>query len=52
MINKVQELTKISISQGQKNSLSHRIGDVDGVYRCVKCEMGSWNTWKESCPVK
>jgi hypothetical protein len=50
MTNNIQNLVSISIAQGKENSRTHFIGDVDGVYRCVNCEIGSWNAWKEACP--
>lgn len=31
------------------NASSHRIGNVDGVARCIDCEIGSWNAWKADC---
>lgn len=52
MINNIQNLANISMVEGQENSRTHFIGDVDGVYRCVKCEIGSWNSWKSPCPVR
>ena len=51
MLNNIQNLANISINEGQANSRSHIIGDVDGVYRCINCEIGSWNAWKMVCPV-
>jgi hypothetical protein len=30
---------------------THVIGIVDECYRCVNCEIGSWNAWKSPCPV-
>jgi hypothetical protein len=32
------------------NSMSHDIGAVDDCYRCIHCEVGSWNAWKFICP--
>jgi hypothetical protein len=31
------------------NAKSHVIGIVDDCYRCINCEIGSWNAWKEMC---
>jgi hypothetical protein len=31
------------------NADSHDIGNVDGVARCVRCEIGSWNAWQSPC---
>lgn len=33
----------------QANSNSHRIGNIDGVARCIRCEIGSWNAWQKGC---
>lgn len=43
-----------SMSEAEKtaNVRSHHIGVVDDCYRCVDCEMGSWNTWKKFCPAR
>ena len=35
----------------QANDASHQIGVVDDCYRCLDCEIGSWNAWKMACPV-
>ena len=51
MLNNIQNLANISIVEGQENSRSHIIGNVDGVARCINCEIGSWNAWKIICPV-
>lgn len=32
-----------------RNANSHVIGVVDDCYRCIHCEIGSWNAWKEYC---
>ena len=42
-------LRELSESEKLANAASHQIGTVDGVYRCVHCEIGVWNAWKESC---
>ena len=39
----------ISATDVRNNSNSHSIGNVDGVRRCIYCEIGSWNAWKELC---
>jgi hypothetical protein len=39
----------VSIANRKANSYSHIFGNVDGVNRCINCEIGSWNSWKESC---
>ena len=31
------------------NAASHSIGVVDDCYRCINCEIGSWNAWKQPC---
>ena len=49
MLNNIQNLANISIVEGQENSRSHIIGNVDGVARCINCEIGVWNSWKEQC---
>lgn len=33
----------------EANAASHFIGNIDGVARCLDCEIGSWNAWKEAC---
>ena len=33
----------------EANAASHWIGNIDGVARCVDCEIASWNAWKERC---
>ena len=34
------------------NANSHWISVVDDCYRCVDCEIGSWNAWKQYCPAQ
>ena len=34
------------------NANSHCIGVVDDCYRCIDCEIGSWNAWKEYCSAR
>ena len=31
------------------NAASHVIGVVDDCRRCINCEIGSWNAWKQPC---
>ena len=31
------------------NAASHYIGVVDDCYRCIYCEIGSWNAWQRYC---
>jgi hypothetical protein len=45
----VERLKALPESAKQANANSHRIGNVDGVSRCVRCEIGVWNSWKEQC---
>jgi hypothetical protein len=45
----VERLKALPESVKQANANSHLIGNVDGVSRCVNCEIGVWNAWKESC---
>ena len=45
----VERLKALPESVKQANAASHRIGNVDGVSRCVWCEIGVWNAWKEAC---
>lgn len=33
----------------EANAASHNIGTVDDCARCVDCEIGAWNAWKERC---
>jgi len=42
---------KMTIIEKTANAQSHWIGNVDGVNRCINCEIGSWNAWKSFCPV-
>ena len=32
------------------NHLSHFYGSVEGVTRCLSCDVAGWNGWKEKCP--
>lgn len=31
------------------NYNSHEYGPVDDCTRCIHCEIGEWNGWKEAC---
>ena len=31
------------------NAASHHIGVIDDCYRCMDCEIGSWNAWQQPC---
>jgi len=41
-----------SLTDAEKdaNYFSHRFGNVDDCIRCIYCEIGQWNGWKERCP--
>lgn len=45
-------LEAITPEQRSINANSHHIGAVDDCLRCVDCEIGSWNAWKELCPAR
>lgn len=45
-------LEAITPEQRSINANSHHIGNVDDCARCVDCEIGSWNAWKELCPAR
>jgi len=47
----ISRLQALSQSEKEANANSHRIGNVDECYRCIRCEIGSWNAWKSPCPV-
>ena len=34
------------------NYNSHHYGIIDDCYRCLDCEIGTWNGHKERCPVQ
>lgn len=36
----------------QDYSSTHIIGVVDDCYRCIDCEVGSWNAHKFPCPAR
>ena len=40
---------ELTAAEKQRNANSHTIGVVDDCYRCIDCEIGSWNAWKELC---
>lgn len=42
-------LAALTDEQKIANANSHRIGVVDDCYRCIDCEIGSWNAWKSHC---
>jgi hypothetical protein len=46
----VPENCELSEVERNRNAASHRIGVVDDCYRCIYCEIGSWNAWKMACP--
>lgn len=31
------------------NHRSHRFGRIDDCIRCLNCEIGIWNGWRENC---
>jgi hypothetical protein len=42
-------LEALPLEVKQANAASHFIGNVDGVSRCITCEIGSWNAWQKPC---
>jgi len=42
-------LDAIQPATRQDNARSHRIGNVDDVARCVRCEVAAWNAWQTKC---
>lgn len=42
-------LEAITPEERAANAASHFIGAVDDCYRCVDCEIGSWNAWQRPC---
>ena len=42
-------LEAITPAEREANAASHHIGVVDDCYRCLDCEIGSWNAWKQHC---
>ena len=36
-------------AEAERNYRSHTYGVVDDCYRCIDCEIGEWNGWKELC---
>lgn len=43
-------IIEISQDERERNAASHRIGNVDDCLRCVDCEIGAWNAWRNVCP--
>lgn len=43
-------LEAITPEEREANDASHHIGVVDDCYRCIRCEIGSWNAWQMPCP--
>jgi hypothetical protein len=43
----------LELTQEQRvaNARTHIIGELpaDECYRCIRCEIGAWNAWKERC---
>jgi hypothetical protein len=44
-----REEVVLTAEEKQRNVASHTLGVVDDCYRCIDCEIGSWNAWKELC---
>ena len=44
-------MNTIELSEAAKaaNRNSHRWGVIDDCYRCIDCEIGVWNGWRENC---
>lgn len=42
-------LAAITSEQRAINESSHEIGPVDDCMRCIHCEIGAWNSWKQLC---
>jgi hypothetical protein len=42
-------LAALTDEEKRVNAASHQIGIVDDCYRCINCEIGSWNAWKSHC---
>lgn len=49
MTNKKVLWNSLTDEQKNANANSHFIGRVDDCYRCVNCEVGSWNAWQFPC---
>ena len=47
-MSKIKDLT---VTDTPDYSNTHTIGVVDDCYRCIDCEIASWNAWKSPCPV-
>ena len=43
------ETLTLSPAEREANARTHRIGAVDDCLRCIDCEIGAWNAWKEAC---
>lgn len=41
--------TTLTPAEQESNRRSHRIGVIDDCYRCIRCEVGSWNAHKYPC---
>ena len=51
-LNAAREISRLQAlpeSVKQANANSHLIGNVDGVSRCLDCEIAVWNAWKRQC---
>jgi hypothetical protein len=46
-----ERLALLTPAEREANAASHSIGVVDDCLRCLDCEIGSWNAWKEACHV-
>jgi len=42
-------LDSLTPADREANAVSHRIGIIDDCYRCLNCEIGSWNAWQKEC---
>ena len=42
-------MVTLTSKEREANAASHRIGVVDDCFRCIVCEIGSWNAWKVMC---
>ena len=65
-LNKIKLTTNQTLNSGKKeskvykfpekgkneNHFSHFYGSVEGVTRCLSCDVAGWNGWKEMCPQK
>jgi hypothetical protein len=46
-----ERLALLTPAEREANAASHCIGVVDDCYRCLDCEIGAWNSWKDACHV-